>query len=101
MKITKEQVIYCIYNFANPTVRVDLIRAYCLEKGKQEFETELFLQACRDINTKWQMLYMLNQIPFEPKDLFIELSNFIIQEKSREFVIIHLFYCNNNLLLIY
>ena len=47
------------------------------------------------------MLYMLNQIPFESEDLFIELSNFIIQEKSREFVIIHLFDCNNNLLLIY
>lgn len=99
--ITKEQVIYCILNFANHTTRIDLIRAYCLTKGKKEFETELFLQACKDINTKWQMLYMLNQIPFEPEDLFIELANFIIKEKSREFSIIHLYDCDNKLILIY
>ena len=43
--VSREQVIHCLSNFYSYTHQVDLVRTYCHEKGKEDLETEVFLQA--------------------------------------------------------
>lgn len=101
MRISKEQVIKCIQNFVNLRYKVDIIRTYCLEQGKEEFATEIFLQVCRDKNTQLQMLYQSGQLPEEPKDIFTELATFILQQKVRELGIIYVYDTRGKLIMIY
>lgn len=99
--ITKEQVLQCIKNFADLRYKVDIIRTYCIEKGKDEFFTEIFLQGLRDRNTKAQMEYLSGNIPLEPEDLFDKYAKYVINLKIRELNIIHLYSKSGKLLLVY
>lgn len=101
MRITKEQVIACIHHFVDLRYKVDIVRTYCLEKGKEEFATEMFLQACRDHNTKLQMLYLSGQLPEEPQDIFTELALDVIREKVIEFGIVYVYSKSGKLIKIY
>lgn len=46
--ITTEQLNLCINYFLNIDYQIDIIRKYCIEKGKSEVDTEIFLQLLRN-----------------------------------------------------
>lgn len=91
IRITKEQIISCIKNFIDLRYRVDIVRTYCLEQGKDELNTEIFLQVYRDNHSKLQALYLAGKLNYTPNDLFVDLANYVIQKKSRELGITYVY----------
>lgn len=87
--VSREQVINCLSNFYSYTHQVDLIRTYCHEKGKEDLEIEVFLQAVRDKSSQSGV------------DLFSQLVHYIIDIKLREFNIVRVFNKEGNLIFIF
>lgn len=87
--VSREQVIHCLNNFYSYTHQVDLVRTYCHEKGKEDLETEVFLQAIRDKSLQSGV------------NLFSQLAHYIIDIKSREFNIVRVFNKEGNLIFIF
>lgn len=87
--ITKEQVILCISNFIDYRYQVDIIRSYCLEKGKSDIDTEIFLQLLGDKALR------------EGVDYFRIIATYVIERKVQELNIIKVLDSQNKILLIY
>lgn len=70
--ITTEQLSICVNNFYNYMYQADIIRSYCIEKGKSEVDTEIFLQLLRD------------KALVTGVDYFAEFARYVIERKVTE-----------------
>jgi len=78
--VSKEQVIHCCMNFIMNPLKVDLVREYCIEKGKDTLQTEYFLIYATQLG------------------LLDELAHNIIEDKIREFGLMRILNKDNQLI---